>query len=74
MAAIVTDAELLESRHVARALGIATETLRAWERRQVIPRALRTSGGRRVYRPEDVALIRERQATRQATRQPQDAA
>ncbi len=68
MIAIVTDAELLESSHVARSLGIATETLRAWERRRVIPRALRTSGGRRVYRPEDVALIRATQTARQAAR------
>ncbi len=74
MGATVADAELYESGHVARQLGIAVETLRSWERRKVIAPPLRTAGGRRVFRRQDVEAIREAQATRQAARPPHDAA
>ncbi len=74
MSATVADAELYESGHVARQLGIAVETLRSWERRKVIAPPLRTAGGRRLFRREDVEAIREARAARQTPAPPRDAA
>lgn len=42
---------------VAARLGISTETLRYYERHHVLPPPRRDSGGRRVYRDDDVHLI-----------------
>lgn len=42
---------------LARRLGVATATLRDWERRYGIGPGGRTSGGHRRYRPEDIARI-----------------
>jgi DNA-binding transcriptional MerR regulator len=39
--------------------GIATHVLRYWERTVPALKPLRRSGGRRYYRAEDVALVRE---------------
>ena len=42
---------------VAARLGISSETLRYYERRQVLPAPGRDAAGRRVYRDDDVHLI-----------------
>ncbi len=44
---------------VAAALGIKQHVLRYWEQQFPMLRPLKRSGGRRLYRPEDVALVRE---------------
>jgi len=41
------------------ALGIKAHVLRYWEDQFPTLRPLKRSGGRRYYRPEDVALVRE---------------
>lgn len=42
---------------VAQALGIAPHVLRYWEQQFPALRPLKRAGGRRYYRPEDVALV-----------------
>lgn len=42
---------------VARALGIKQHVLRYWEQQFPMLQPLKRSGGRRYYRPEDVALV-----------------
>jgi DNA-binding transcriptional MerR regulator len=42
---------------VARALGIRQHVLRYWEQQFPMLKPLKRSGGRRYYRPEDVALV-----------------
>ena len=42
---------------VARALGLRQHVLRYWEEQFPKLRPLKRSGGRRYYRPEDVALV-----------------
>ncbi|HKT84937.1 MAG TPA: MerR family transcriptional regulator [Novosphingobium sp.] len=42
---------------VARALGIRQHVLRYWEEQFPSLRPVKRSGGRRYYRPEDVALV-----------------
>lgn len=42
---------------VARALGIKQHVLRYWEQQFPMLRPLQRSGGRRYYRPEDIALV-----------------
>ena len=42
---------------VASALGIRQHVLRYWEQQFPMLRPLKRSGGRRYYRPEDVALV-----------------
>ena len=42
---------------VAKALGIRQHVLRYWEEQFTTLRPVKRSGGRRYYRPEDVALI-----------------
>lgn len=44
---------------VARGLGIKQHILRYWEQQFPMLRPLKRSGGRRLYRPEDVALVVE---------------
>jgi len=44
---------------VAKALGIRQHVLRYWEEQFPLLRPLTRAGGRRYYRPEDVALIAE---------------
>ncbi len=44
---------------VAAELGVAPHVLRFWETKFPQLRPLKRSGGRRYYRPEDVALLRE---------------
>ncbi len=44
---------------VSKALGIKTHILRYWEQQFPSLKPLKRSGGRRYYRPEDVATIRE---------------
>lgn len=43
---------------VARALGLRQHVLRYWEQQFPTLQPLKRSGGRRYYRPEDVALVR----------------
>lgn len=42
---------------VAAALGIRQHVLRYWEQQFPMLRPLKRSGGRRLYRPEDIALL-----------------
>ena len=42
---------------VAEALGIKQHILRYWEQQFPMLKPLKRSGGRRLYRPEDVALV-----------------
>lgn len=42
---------------VAKALGLRQHVLRYWEEQFPMLRPLKRSGGRRYYRPEDVAMI-----------------
>lgn len=42
---------------VAAALGIRQHVLRYWEQQFPMLRPLKRSGGRRYYRPEDIALV-----------------
>jgi DNA-binding transcriptional MerR regulator len=44
---------------VAKALGIRQHVLRYWEEQFPMLRPLTRAGGRRYYRPEDVALVTE---------------
>jgi DNA-binding transcriptional MerR regulator len=43
---------------VAKALGIRQHVLRYWEQQFPMLQPLKRSGGRRYYRPDDVALVR----------------
>ncbi len=56
---------------VAREMGVTPGAVRHWERVGLIPEAIRLEpGSRRVYRVDDLALIRERvEAKRAAGRQ-----
>lgn len=54
----MTDAPHLPVRKVAELTGIPATTLRMWEHRYGRPCPLRSSGGQRRYRPEDVELLR----------------
>lgn len=49
-------------RVVAAQTGLGVHTLRAWERRYGLPRPSRTAGTHRLYRAEDIALLRRVQA------------
>jgi DNA-binding transcriptional MerR regulator len=44
---------------VASALGLRQHVLRYWEQQFPMLRPLKRSGGRRYYRPEDVALVQQ---------------
>ena len=44
---------------VSTALGIKTHVLRYWEQQFPMLEPLKRSGGRRYYRPEDVALVQQ---------------
>jgi PAS domain-containing protein len=44
---------------VAAMLGISPHTIRAWERRHVVVRPVRTAAGQRRYTPDDVELLRQ---------------
>jgi len=55
---------------VADELGVCPSTVRKWERQGRIPTAARIAGqDRRIYRPEDLALIRERMVEMQTAGQ-----
>ena len=42
----------------AETLGVSAATLRSWERRYALLRPLRTAGGHRRYREEDIDRLR----------------
>lgn len=48
----------LSSGELAREAGVNSETLRYYERRDLLPRPARTASGHRRYGPEAVALLR----------------
>lgn len=74
MRATIADRELLGSGPAARALGVSVETLRYWETKKLIAPPLRTASGRRLFRREDLELIRAQRAERDAARQTRGAA
>ncbi len=58
---------------VAREMGVTPGAVRHWERVGLIPEAIRLEpGSRRVYRVDDLTLIRERVEAKRAARQRQD--
>lgn len=57
MESVVVDT--LPIREIARLTGVNTVTLRAWERRYGLIKPLRTNKGHRLYRQEDIALIKK---------------
>lgn len=54
--------ETLPIREISRLTGVNSVTLRAWERRYGLIKPLRTHKGHRLYRKEDVELIKKIQA------------
>jgi DNA-binding transcriptional MerR regulator len=58
MAAPAPDGPLLSIGEVSEATGVAQHVLRYWEGRLPQLRPVKRAGGRRYYRPADVALIR----------------
>lgn len=55
---------------VAREMGVSTNAVRKWEAQGLIPAAQRVEpGSRRVYRVDDLAVIRERVAAKRVARQ-----
>jgi DNA-binding transcriptional MerR regulator len=59
MVATLAAPQFMESGEVARTLGVSVEALRYWEREGIIAPPLRTTGGRRLFTPEQVEEIRE---------------
>jgi DNA-binding transcriptional MerR regulator len=59
MALTKASGALLSIGEVAAQTGIAQHVLRYWEARLPQLNPLKRSGGRRFYRPEDVALVRD---------------
>ncbi len=51
---------------VARAAGVATETIRRWHRENVLPAPGRTPNGLRVYSAADLEVIQRLRAQRAA--------
>jgi len=64
----------METGDVARALGVATETVRKWERQGIIAPPLRTTGGRRLFSIEQVEKMRAQRQTRMRQNPPRNAA
>ncbi len=60
--AIEHSEETLPIREISRLTGVNSVTLRAWERRYGLIKPLRTHKGHRLYRKEDVELIKKIQA------------
>jgi DNA-binding transcriptional MerR regulator len=54
--------EPIPIREISRLTGVNTVTLRAWERRYGLLKPLRTNKGHRLYRQEDVELVKKIQA------------
>lgn len=54
--------ETLPIREISRLTGVNSVTLRAWERRYGLIKPLRTHKGHRLYRKEDVELVKKIQA------------
>lgn len=54
--------EPIPIREISRLTGVNTVTLRAWERRYGLLKPLRTAKGHRLYRHEDVELVKKIQA------------
>jgi DNA-binding transcriptional MerR regulator len=52
----------------ARRFGVSPTTIRSWEEEGVLPKAMRLSSGRRVWRESDLEAARERVAARRAAR------
>lgn len=59
MAAEKTAGALLTIGEVAATTGVAPHVLRYWEGRLPQLRPVKRAGGRRLYRPEDVAIVRQ---------------
>lgn len=60
--AIENSEDTLPIREISRLTGVNSVTLRAWERRYGLIKPLRTHKGHRLYRTEDVELIKKIQA------------
>ncbi len=64
----------LEISTVARTLGVSADTIRAWERRNLIAPPLRTASGKRLFTDEDVEAMRRAQHERALRHESPDAA
>lgn len=64
--ALRSEPQYLEISTVARQLGVATETIRAWERRKIITPPIRTTSGTRLYTETDVEAMRQAQQARES--------
>lgn len=64
----------METSDVARTLGVAVATLRKWERQGKLPPPIRTMGGRRLFRLEEVEELRARRQAQQERSPPLEAA
>ncbi|HEY8602194.1 MAG TPA: MerR family transcriptional regulator [Thermomicrobiales bacterium] len=64
----------MEIGDAARALGVAVETLRKWEREGKLDPPIRTMGGRRLFDPEVIEELRVQRQARQEAGSPKAAA
>ncbi len=71
---VIEESQYLEISVVARSLGVASETIRAWERRKLIAPPLRTASGKRLFTVEDVETMRHAQRERTTRPEPPDEA
>ncbi len=58
--------ELYEISAVARQLGVSADTIRQWERRNLIAPPRRTASGKRLFTPIDVEAMEKAQQARRA--------
>ncbi len=56
--------DLLATSDAARLLGVASDTLRLWDRKRVLLPAERTAGGIRLWRREDVERLAAERAAK----------
>ncbi len=64
---VIAEPQYLEIGTVARSLGVASETIRAWERRKLISPPIRTASGKRLFTSEDVEAMRQAQHERRVS-------
>ena len=64
----------METSDAARALGVAVTTLRKWEQNGTLAPSIRTMGGRRLFRLEEVEELRARRQAQQEGSPPLEAA
>lgn len=71
---LAREPQYFEIGSVARRLGVATETIRSWERRNMTALPRRTATGTRLYTEKDVEVLREVRDARHSAPRSLDAA